>query len=475
MKLRVKLTILSISLIVAAVVVCCAIILSFAEQDALKNVKSTGLSDYKVFYYSFNSLAGSNDIPNSQPVRRSFVLNAFRSTAGSGEFTLRQGSDFLSNNAGFDVESVMKDAKAPDAATEDAATEDAATADDSQQYRLISVSGRDYFIVSSEIKIGGEPYNLSFARDISDTTGTIRSLALRCGVASIIVIAVAAVIMWLIIYRSFKPVKRLQTGANLLAQGHYENRIEITGKDELAALASEFNAMADAIAENIDALHETSERRQAFINGLSHELKTPVTAIMLCSETLRKRKLSQADTDRSLERIYNQSKWLEQLSQKLMTLVMLQGDIDIKPESVAKLLEAVKDSVSDILHDNGIKLICECRMDILPMDFDLMRSALVNLVDNARKASHSGQSIKLRAYGNMLEVADHGGGIPPEEIERITEPFYMVDRSRSKRKGGSGLGLALVQQIAEAHGAHMAIDSASDQGTSVRLIFDQPK
>ena len=77
------------------------------------------------------------------------------------------------------------------------------------------------------------------------------------------------------------------------------------------------------------------------------------------------------------------------------------------------------------------------------MDFDLMRSALVNLVMNAKAASSAGQSVELRAHGQVIEVIDHGKGIEPEEIPRITEPFYRVDRSRSKKHGGAGLGSAV--------------------------------
>ena len=100
-----------------------------------------------------------------------------------------------------------------------------------------------------------------------------------------------------------------------------------------------------------------------------------------------------------------------------------------------------------------------------------MLSALVNLVENARRASSPGESILLFAHNNSIEVIDHGKGIPKEEIPRITEPFYMVDRSRSKLNGGSGLGLALVQKIAEAHGAHLLIESAENTGTTIRFVF----
>ena len=102
-----------------------------------------------------------------------------------------------------------------------------------------------------------------------------------------------------------------------------------------------------------------------------------------------------------------------------------------------------------------------------------MCSALVNLTENACKASSPGQTVILRAYDSTLEVVDNGIGIPQEALGRITEPFYTVDKSRSKKHGGVGLGLALVQEIVRAHGAALEIDSTPGQGTTVRIHLQQ--
>ena len=154
---------------------------------------------------------------------------------------------------------------------------------------------------------------------------------------------------------------------------------------------------------------------------------------------------------------------------------MLQGKIELREESVEELLAAVEAASEGLLREKNIMLIIKCSMDTLPMDFDLMRSALVNLVENARRASDLGGTILICAYDNSIEVIDHGKGIPKEEIPRITEPFYMVDRSRSKRSGGSGLGMALVKKIAQVHGAKLVIESAENRGTTIRLIFAELK
>ena len=92
-------------------------------------------------------------------------------------------------------------------------------------------------------------------------------------------------------------------------------------------------------------------------------------------------------------------------------------------------------------------------------------------MDNASKASTPGQAVAMRAYGDVIEVSDHGMGIPQSELERITEPFYVVDKSRSKKQGGSGLGLALVKEIVSAHGAMLEIESNVGVGTTIRVRF----
>jgi signal transduction histidine kinase len=463
MKLRVKLTVFSISLIIAAVTACCLIILSFTRQNVMNDVADSGLADYKSFYYSFERLAAAES-HDSQIVRRSFLINRFRSIPGTKEFALHSQDGILTNNTGIDAEAVISDGTRFDIGSNDA---------EEGLFKAVSVYGKDYFIVYCTMLIDNETYGVSLVRDISSEIGNVRSLAVKCIAASAFAITAAAAVMWFVIFRAFKPVKRLQEGASELSKGHYENRIRIAGRDELSALAADFNSMADAIEAHIETLHETAERQQAFINGLSHELKTPVTSIMLNSETLLNRKVSEADTNRSLKRIYDQGKWLEKLSSKLMALVLLQREISLKPESVPELFEAARDTVIESLNAKGLALVTDCSMQTLPMDFDLMRSALVNLVDNAGKASDSGQQIELRAYGSIIEVVDHGTGIPEEEIERITEPFYMIDHSRSKKNGGSGLGLALVKRIAGAHGAQLVIESAPSEGTAVRLIFEE--
>ena len=392
MKLRTKLTLFSIALIVIAIVLCCAIILTFVQQREMQDIIALGLEDIGIQCDDF-VWGISENTPNPPLIRRSFLKNKFLSLSKSDEFTLRIDGEFLINNVGYDIENlILKD------------TSFKTSADGKTQYKIVHVKNADYFIAHTTVNFESGIFDISLIRNITDTTNSIRVLATKCIISGASVTFIAAIVMWLIIYQSMKPVQKLKAGAAELAQGHYQNRITPTGKDELAELAFDFNCMADAIEANINELHEKSERQQSFINDLSHELKTPITSILLCSETLLNRKVPPETLHRSLERIYDQGKWLETLSQKLMMLVMLQGEIAMQPESVPALLDAVREATMDTLHEQGMELITDCSMDVLPMDFDLLRSALTNLVVNARKASSEGQTITIHAHDRTIAV-----------------------------------------------------------------------
>lgn len=459
MKLRTKLTVFSIHLLTAAITLCCAIIVSFAYQGEVESITSLGLSDYEDLYREF-IWRSVESIPDEPIVRRSYIINKFRSSADSSEFVLQKGGEFLVNNTGFDVKSIISIGNMAKVSE-----------NGSVQYKLTKINGTDYFIASSPTCIAQEDYYLSLMRNVTPQINNVRSLAAKCVLVGAAVTIIAAYAMYLIVYRSLLPIKRLQEGANQLSSGKYEERIPVHGHNELSELAADFNSMAEAIENSMQELNERAERQQAFINDLSHELKTPVTSILLSSETLLSRSMPPDAVQNALVRIYDQCKWLEQLSGKLMTLVLLQGDISLREESVAELLDAVKESTVAKLEKQNMKLCLDCEMDALLMDFDLMRSALVNLVENARKASSDGQAICISARDNIIEVRDFGTGIPAKELPRITDPFYMVDKSRSKKQGSAGLGLTIAQRIASAHDATLTAESVPGKFTAIRIIF----
>lgn len=456
MRLKYKLITVSSLLMLAAITLCCTMLLRFMRDQRRADVLEQAQADYNAFTVQ---LKIGRNIPDDPLVQRSYLTYLYKSAQSNSEFTLRLGDDYLINNSGIAPEQFF-----------DVPTESGET-----QYRFITVNGNHLLIFGSSIYLFNELYNVNLVRDMNTLHEALRSLAIRCALISGGILLLFLILIYLFAVFLTKPIDALTNGAKSITSGQYNTHINVKGKDEVGVLAKSFNAMAEAIQKSIDELTEQNLRKQAFINDLSHELKTPVTSLVLNSETLETRRMDETDRQRAVHRIYEQAKWIERLSQKLMQLVLLQDEIKLNLSPLRSLFVDAEETVRDSLDLTGITLTIQCDDIQIPMETDLMRSALVNLIENAIKASKQGDSIELTGTEHEIVVRDHGCGIPQSEIERITEPFYMVDRSRSKKLGGSGLGLALVQRIVEVHHFTLSIESEPGVGSSFFIRFSDAK
>lgn len=349
-----------------------------------------------------------------------------------------------------------------------------APARDSAQAQFAgAVDGRNILIVGSAVMVKGEEYTVYVVEDITSVYGDIRALAWRFAAISAAAIILGTGAALLLVRSALRPLAKLRETTRRVAAGEYGRRADVRARDEAGLLASDFNSMAAAVEAHVAELTETAERQRLFIGGVTHEFKTPLTAMLLHADLLENAYLGEEERQASLSHLQDQCRWLERLTQKLLKLIALRGQLELRRESVAELFFRVEASMVQTLGQRGTPLCAACGDEALAMDIDLMQSLVVNLADNASKASEPGQAVLLRAYGNIIEVKDCGCGIPEDEIDRITEPFYMLDRSRSKKKGGSGLGLALVKEIAAAHNARIEIESRLGEGTTVRVVFSQ--
>jgi signal transduction histidine kinase len=291
---------------------------------------------------------------------------------------------------------------------------------------------------------------------------------------SIAAIALGAVVVMLLVRRSTKPITALSETAREIADGAYEKRVKVRTKDEIGTLGEDFNRMADAVETKISELSERNERQRLFIGGVTHEFKTPMTGLILHAGLLRRANLSEDERDASLAHIESQTQWLERLTQNLLKLTTSDEEIELQSVNIPELLDAVKEGVEPKLNERGAVLSVQCETDTLVLNPDLMHSLLNNLIVNAANAYDADapeKPILLTVTGKTFSVSDRGRGIPKEAIDRIFEPFFRVDKSRSKKQGGSGLGLALVKTIADAHGATIAVDSEPGKGTTVSVTL----
>ena len=274
-----------------------------------------------------------------------------------------------------------------------------------------------------------------------------------------------------------RPIRRISRTARQLSQGHYEKRVKVSGDDELQLLARDFNAMADSLQKKMDELSDALQRQKDFTAGFAHELKTPLTSVIGYADTLRSRELPRPRQIQAADYIFREGKRLEAMSFALLDLFALDRKApEFTMISVTEEVRQTAESCAYLLRRDGIALERRVQEATLYVSPELLKTLLYNLIDNARKASRQGDSILLTGErtesGYRLSVRDRGCGMEPEELTRITEAFYMVDKARARGQGGAGLGLTLCQKIAVVHHGHLEFRSAPNEGTEAILLLE---
>ncbi len=291
------------------------------------------------------------------------------------------------------------------------------------------------------------------------------------------VLAVALLVLYLNVKRSMKPLGTLVRSAKDISAGDYGRRIDINTSDELGLLSEEFNKMAESVEVRERKLEAENERRWLFMGNLTHELKTPLTAISGYAQTMCHVKLSDDEREEALSYIHSECMRLERLSKKMMKLLEFENGLEVQIEkvSVNDLFEKVEMACAYFAAEHKVFIDTRPTEVVIETDFDLMTDVLINLTDNAIKASNSEASVKLYAEevmgGAVITVEDFGCGIPENEKEKILEPFYTVDKSRCRKNGGSGLGLSLAALIINKLGIRLEIESEVGVGTKMRIYI----
>lgn len=277
-----------------------------------------------------------------------------------------------------------------------------------------------------------------------------------------------------------KPLEKLSSLAQHISHGDYSARLHIHSGDEIEALANDFNNMADTIEDNISELHFSMEKQEQFMGSFAHELKTPMTSIIGYADLLRSQNMSEDETNEAANYIFSEGKRLESLSLKLLDLLVVKNQETIlTPTDPALAVRNVINVMKPELAKEHITLKSSCRKGCCMMDIDLFQSLIINIIDNARKAIDDNGLIHVagtvRDDNYVIIIKDSGRGMPPEEITRISEAFYRIDKSRSRAQGGAGLGLAICSKIAEIHQAKIKYKSDVGRGTVVTITLPNIK
>ena len=347
-------------------------------------------------------------------------------------------------------------------------------------YTLIHDGDSSLLDTAGCVPIGTDRYYLN-VRFPADDLFDVRRSEVRAFVSlHLVTVAVCIGAMLLISYFVSRPVRTLTKATQLIEEGQYDVRADVKSLDEIGDLAISFNAMAESIEQKVSTLEGYAKQQKDFVANFSHELKTPMTSIIGYADMLRSAELDEEDAFMASNFIFSEGKRLEALSLKLMDLVVLDKDeFELVRGYARRVLGHVMAVVTPMLEQHGLTLKTDIEQHQILYEKDLLLTLITNLIDNARKASEPGKTIELTGRKQegryRITVTDHGIGIPEEELNRITEAFFMVDKSRSRAQHGAGLGLAIGNKIAQLHGSELHFESKVGEGTSVWFDLPMPK
>jgi signal transduction histidine kinase len=270
------------------------------------------------------------------------------------------------------------------------------------------------------------------------------------------------------------PVRAMSLATQRIADGHYKERVQVGGEDELAQLAMRFNQMAEK-------LNEVEAMRRRLIGDVSHELRTPLTAIKGSMEGLIDGVLPA--TEETYQQIHAEADRLNRLVDDLQELSRVETrayHLDLRQLSVSDLVQTVTKRLSPQFEMKRIALNLELDAG-LPRalaDEDRAVQVLTNLLGNALQYTPENGTVTLSAQpshqGIKISVRDNGIGIPTEHLPHLFDRFYRVDKSRSRRAGGgSGIGLTIAHALVEAQGGHLWAESAGE-GAGSTFTFTLP-
>lgn len=269
-----------------------------------------------------------------------------------------------------------------------------------------------------------------------------------------------------------QPLIQISEATKRISKGEFSVSLPKLGKDEIGDLGESIKVLASD-------LEILKNERNEFLASISHELRTPLTYIKGYADIARRQETKGEDRDKYLGIIFEETGKLSTLVKDLFNLAKMdENTFSIEKERVhlRPYFQLIIEKITPALKENQMDLVLECSDDLyLFLDPIRFEQVILNLIDNARKYSEPNTKIRVEARnisGRVhIKIQDEGKGIPEEDLPRIFERFYRVDKSRTRALGGTGLGLAIVKQLVEAHGGTIKVTSNPKIGTAFEIIL----
>lgn len=343
------------------------------------------------------------------------------------------------------------------------------------KYNVIIQKNKDgyYAFITFKIKDNG---NIVYIKDLNSVYEKRQSLIKLCIEIVSIFIVIITLIAYIISKTLTRPLLRISNEMSKLSNGNYDISLK-EGKDEVGLLIHEFNNMSKELEKRNKELLELINSKQLFIDNLSHEMNTPLTSILGYSTLLENAILSDEQKVKYLRYIKEETKRISEMYKKLLIISYKENsNIDKNKIDIVELIDDVIRELDSKLREHHIKINVQNNLSHIYGDKLLINLALSNLIRNAINASDDNSAIIIKCYHennkSYICVIDSGTGIEEEQILKIVEPFYRVDKARSRKKGGAGLGLSIVTRVMQLHNGSLKIESKLGEGSTFILIFN---
>ena len=340
-----------------------------------------------------------------------------------------------------------------------------------------------HFVVAAPVVVNDEAVAVVFATQpvVDGLTPYVAAIFKMFFIAALFALALTFVLVYLVSYRLTKPLREMSAAAKQYATGDFSKRINIkrskfriSGHDEIDELVQAFNTMAQALAT-------LEMSRRSFVANVSHELKTPMTTIGgfidgILDGTIEKEKETQY-----LKVVSDEVNRLSRLVTGMLNMSKIEaGELDLKPQrfDISEMIFRTMLGFEQLIDNKHIEVrgLDTLENNLVTADKDMINQVVYNLIDNAVKFTPEGGYIEVSSKSDIekviIKIRNSGKGIPSEELDKIFERFYKIDKSRSYDVKGAGMGLYIVKTIIELHGGQIV--ARSEPGEYAEFIFQLP-
>lgn len=336
--------------------------------------------------------------------------------------------------------------------------------------KQMEYNGKNYSFISIPIIwSNGEIVNIQITKSLERVVNNLKILQLV-----LLIVTIAAMIPVIISSSVLSrlittPITSLiETMGKIRESGKFERiKIEKASKDELTEMGDTFNHM-------IDILEINSEKQAQFVSNASHELRTPLTVIESYASLLKRRGKEEPKIfDEAVEAIHSEAIRMREMTEQLLTLARPQEKWKIQLQQI-QLSQLVTQSVQTFQKAYGRRVDVELQVEAaIQTDEQVLKQLLYIFLDNARKYSEDVITLTIGKEEKtvFIQISDRGIGIPEKDLSRVFERFYRVDKARSRKYGGTGLGLALAKELGDLIDVNITINSLEGVGTNVKIIF----